>query len=208
MKIYPSLTVCPQCDSVYRYRPYTPGRTAVCERCQAVLWQGDGSAVHHLLPLTIAAAVTFSVACISPVLQVDFHGVNNEVTLWQAAWALSSGETLPLLALCGLFLLMAAPALQISLLSWLLLFARYRRPAPGFITLMKMLRWLRPWSMVEVGMLGFVVAAVKLSSLLEVAVGPGGWALAASGTLIIIITRHDLHPLWALMPVAPDNRHE
>lgn len=41
--------------------------------------------------------------------------------------------------------------------------------------MMKTLVWLRPWSMVEVGVLGFLVAAIKLSSLLDVAPGIGGW---------------------------------
>lgn len=208
MKIYPHLIVCLQCDSVYRYRPYTPGKTAICERCQAVLWQGDGRGIYRILPLTVAATVAFSVACISPVMRVDFHGVTNDVTLWQTAWGLSSGEPFPLLAFCTVFLLVAAPALQLTLLAWLLLFARYLRPAPGFITLMKLLLWLRPWSMIEVGMLGFVVAAVKLSSLLDVSPGPGGWALGTAGILILIVTRYDLHPLWELLTVRQGDHDE
>jgi paraquat-inducible protein A len=208
MKTYPHLTVCPQCDSVYRYRPYTAGNTALCERCHAVLWQGDGRGIYRALPLTLAAAIAFSIACLYPVMRVGFHGVTNDVTLWQAAWALSPGETFPLLALCSLFLLIAAPFLQIILLAWLLLFAHYRRAAPGFIPLMKALVWLRPWSMVEVGVLGFVVAAVTLSSLLEVAPAAGGWALAASAVLIIIVTRLDLRPLWALLPIREEAHHE
>ncbi|MCG8157244.1 paraquat-inducible protein A [Brenneria goodwinii] len=208
MKIYPHLTVCPQCDSVYRYRPYTAGKTALCARCQAILRQGDGNGLYRALPLTVAAAVTFSIACFYPVMSVGFHGVTSDVTLWQAAWALSPGDAFPLLALCTVFLLIAAPFLQIILLAWLLLFARYRRPAPGFIAIMKALLWLRPWSMVEVGVLGFLVAAVKLSSLLEVAPAPGGWALAASTVLIIIVTRRDLRPLWTLLHIREDNHHE
>ncbi|KAA9001348.1 paraquat-inducible membrane protein A [Affinibrenneria salicis] len=200
MKIYSCLTVCPQCDGVYRRRPYTANRTALCKRCQAVLWRSDGAGIARILPLSLAAAITFFIACVCPVMSVSFHGIHNEVTLWQAAWPPSLGQRFPLLALCTAFLLIFAPALQITLTIWLLLFARYRRRAPGFAMWMKTLLWLRPWSMIEVGVLGFLVAAVKLSSLLDVAPGPGGWALAVSLVLIVIITHHDLRPLWAIEP--------
>ncbi|QTF08621.1 paraquat-inducible protein A [Brenneria izadpanahii] len=210
MKIYPHLTVCPLCNSLYRYRPYAAGQTALCRRCQCVLWHGDGVIAPRMLPLALASAITFSIACVSPVMTVNFHGAHNEVTLWQAAWALSPGEIFPLLALCAVFLLILAPLLQITLTLWLLLFVRYRRCAPGFIAVMKVLLWLRPWSMVEVGVLGFLVAAVKLSSLLDVSAGPGGWALAASVVLMTIVTGQDMRPLWALAPIqAPERRpHE
>lgn len=208
MKTYPHLTACPLCDSIYRYRPCTAGTVASCERCRSLLWQGESCDIYHLLPLTLAAAIVFSIACIYPVMGVTFHGLTNEVTLWQAAWALSQGQPFPVLALCAVFLLIVAPFLQITLLVWLLLFALCRRPAPAFIIMMKILSSLRPWSMMEVGMLGFLIAAVKLSSLLEITPAPGGWALAASSILIIMITRHDLRPLWNLVPVRENNHHE
>ncbi|GAB7216103.1 hypothetical protein OS42_27140 [Dickeya oryzae] len=66
---------------------------------------------------------------------------------------------------------------------------------------MKVLKSLHPWSMVEVGVLGFLVAGIKLSSLLDVSVGPGGWALAISCVLVVLVNSHDLRPLWDLLPV-------
>nr|WP_253938825.1 paraquat-inducible protein A [Dickeya dadantii] len=62
---------------------------------------------------------------------------------------------------------------------------------------MKTLRWLRPWNMMEVGLPGFLVAAGKLSGLLDVSVEPGGWFLVASLILVFIITRQDNRWLWA-----------
>lgn len=201
MKTFPHLTICPHCDSVYQTLPCAPGETAICTRCYAVLWRGNGRVSPCLLPLTLTAAITLVVACIFPVMSVGFYGMTNDITLWNAAWALAYGESGSMMAVCTAYLLVAAPLLQIVLTGWLLLFARFARPAPAFVFSMKALKWLHPWSMVEVGVLGFLVAGIKLSSLLDVSVGPGGWALAVSCILIILVNNHDLRPLWDLLAV-------
>lgn len=202
MKIYPHLIVCPLCSALYRYRSDGSGTTACCERCHTLLWQNRSPAPLLLLPLTLAALITFSLACLYPVMMISFHGARNEITLWQTAWALTQAGSFPLMAILTAFLLIMAPLMQILLLLWLLAFAHFRRRAPGFISMMKTLSWLRPWSMADVGVLGFLIAAIKLSSLLDVAPGAGGWALAGSVVLMIIVNSYDLRPLWIVCRAA------
>ncbi|MGE0970896.1 paraquat-inducible protein A [Klebsiella sp. WOUb02] len=149
----------------------------------------------------LTAAIILFLACIFPVISVGFHGMANDVTLWNVAWALATGDGNPIMAVCTAFLLVIAPFLQIILTVWLLSFAYFARPAPAFIFIMRALKWLHPWSMVEVGVLGFLVAGIKLSSLLDVSIGPGGWALALSCVLVVLINSHDLRPLWDLLTV-------
>ncbi|WP_437888424.1 paraquat-inducible protein A [Phytobacter sp. V91] len=199
MKTFLHLTLCPHCDSVYQTLPAKAGETALCSRCYAVLWRGHGRVSTFLLPLTLTAGITLAMACFLPVMSVGFHGIANEITLWDAAWAPASTERNAVMAICTACLLVAAPFMQIALTGWLLLFAHFARPAPAFIFSMRALKWLHPWSMVEVGVLGFLVAGIKLSAMLDVDVGPGGWALAVSCMLIIWVNNHDLHPLWDLL---------
>jgi paraquat-inducible protein A len=61
---------------------------------------------------------------------------------------------------------------------------------------MRMLNALRPWSMVEVCLLGALVAIVKLSGFLAVLPGVGIWATAALTVLIPLIASRDIHWLW------------
>ena len=63
---------------------------------------------------------------------------------------------------------------------------------------MRVIVGLRPWSMLEVGLLGILVAVIKLSSSLEVAPGAGVWAMAALMVLVTVIANRDVHRLWAL----------
>ncbi|TCW16370.1 paraquat-inducible protein A [Raoultella sp. BIGb0138] len=162
----------------------------------------------HVLPLLLTATMTLVLACIFPVMSVGFYGMANDITLWNAAWALTADDGNPLVAVCTVFLLVIAPFLQIALTAWLLSFARFARPAPAFIFTMKALKWLHPWNMMEVGVLGFLVAGIKLSSLLDVSVGPGGWALAVSCLLVVFINSHDLRPLWDLLSVEEKGRDD
>ncbi|ROS15031.1 paraquat-inducible protein A [Raoultella sp. BIGb0399] len=208
MKTFPHLTICPHCDSVYQTLPCVSGEIALCQRCHAVLWRGHRRVPGHLLPLMITAAVALAIAALFPVLSVGFHGMVNDATLWNVAWALTAGDSSPAMAIGSVFLLLIAPFLQVMLMAWLLSFAHFARPAPAFISTMRVLKWLHPWSMVEVGMLGFLIAGIKLSSLLDVSIGPGGWALALSCVLVVFINSHDLHPLLDLLSYEEQNHDQ
>jgi len=50
--------------------------------------------------------------------------------------------------------------------------------------------------MVEVGILGILVAIIKLISLVEVTLGAGVWATAALMVLLTVIAHRDLAALW------------
>ncbi|MDQ2822222.1 MAG: paraquat-inducible protein A, partial [Pseudomonadota bacterium] len=89
------------------------------------------------------------------------------------------------------------PMLQIILLIWVMSFAHKGKRAPAFASVMRLLVVLRPWSMVEVCMLGILVAVIKLSSLVQVYLEAGVWAMAALMILMTIIAGRDVRQLWA-----------
>jgi paraquat-inducible protein A len=95
------------------------------------------------------------------------------------------------------------PFLQIVILIWVLFYARMGQRAPGFAQAMKMLNILRPWSMIEVCMLGILVAVIKLSSLVQVYPGAGVWATAGLMILMTLIAGRDVSQLWALTARVP-----
>jgi len=61
---------------------------------------------------------------------------------------------------------------------------------------MKALDWLRPWSMLDVALLGVAVAAIKLAGMAEVAIGPGLWAMAALIGVTAMTAKGDPRWLW------------
>lgn len=197
MKTFPELVACEHCDSVYRRPVLAPGEIARCERCAAILFRARLLDIDGWLALTIAAAIAFIIANVCPVVLVNLQGQHNAATLWQSTAALAQGAAAPI-AVPAALAIIVVPFLQISLLAWLLLHARAGRRAPGFALAMRVIVGLRPWSMLEVGLLGILVAVIKLSSSLEVAPGAGVWAMAVLMVLVTVIANRDVYRLWAL----------
>jgi paraquat-inducible protein A len=207
MRTFPNLVICEHCDSVYTRRILAPRETAYCNCCGATLYRAGLLNVDRRLALTVAAAIVFAIANACPVLRIGMQGLHSEATLWQAAAALAHGPTAPI-ALPAALALIVAPGLQICLLGWILVHARARRPAPGAASALRMLAALRPWSMVEVGLLALLVAVVKLAGFVDVAPGPGIWATAALVALLPLVAAHDAGRLWDVAGRAMPAREE
>lgn len=189
------LIICEHCDSVYQRPVLARRQTAHCVRCGALLERARHLNTDQLLALTLAAAILFLFANAFPIMQIGLQGLSNEATLWGTVEALAYGRITPIALVTGLSIIFA-PGLQIILLAWVLVHARSGRIAPGFRACMRALEHLRPWSMLEVCLLGTLVAIIKLAGMLEVHAGTGLWAMAILTILILLIAGRDVRDLW------------
>lgn len=198
----PSLVICEHCDSVYHRTPLSRGQRARCARCGATLYRHSRVGPETILALSIASAVLFLIANVYPVVEISLQGMANGATLWQAVMAMASGDSAPIsvpVALCVIIV----PGLQIALLVWVSAYATAGRPAPGGIGVMRFLALLRPWSMIEVCVVGILVSIIKLWSLARVIPGEGIWAIGALMVLLPLIAGRDLHALWETLDARP-----
>lgn len=195
MNVYPHLVACEHCDSVYQRCALAAGEVARCRRCEAVLQRANPLDLDRWLALTITTAVVFLIANVCPVVRISLNGTRRDATLWEFAWALAQGSVAPIAIVTALVIILV-PLAQIALLAWVLVHARVGQRAPGFSRALRMLAILRPWSMVEVGILGILVAIIKLISLVEVSLGAGVWATAVLMVLLTVISHRDLSTLW------------
>lgn len=195
MKTFPELIVCEHCDHVFRRIPIGAHEVAHCEVCGAVLYRGCQPDAERWFALTLATAIVFLIANAYPVLRIELQGLSNQVTLLQSFATLAQGAAAPI-ALPAAASVVFLPLLQILALGWLLGFACHGRRAPGFVGAMRLIAWLRPWCMVEVCLLGLLVAIIKLSAQLSVIPGIGAWAMAALTLLLTLITSRDPRWLW------------
>ncbi|WP_115717608.1 paraquat-inducible protein A [Gallaecimonas mangrovi] len=191
------LIICEHCDSVWQRPNLAAHQQARCSCCGAKLYRGSRLGIGHWLALTLAAFICFLLANLTPIIHINYQGLHNDATLWQAAYYLAQGPEL-IIAIPTALVVILVPGLQLLLLLWLLLFACRGRCAPGHVWALKTLRLLKPWSMVEVALLSALVAVVKLAGYLTVSAGTGIWALAALMLLLIGVTQLDLQRLWAL----------
>ena len=195
MRTFPELILCEHCDHVYRRVDLARGEVAYCQVCGAVLCRAERFDIDQWLALTVAAAIVFVLANAYPIISIGMGGLHNEATLWQSVAALAHGAAAPI-AVPAAITAIVVPFLQIALLVWVLGFASAGRQAPGFAAAMRLLHGLRPWSMVEVCLLGALVSIVKLSGYLAVVPGVGIWAMAALSILLPLIASRDTHQLW------------
>jgi paraquat-inducible protein A len=84
-----------------------------------------------------------------------------------------------LIALLVLVTTVLIPAIELLCTASVLLLIGTRSPHAPLAYLFRLREKLKPWNMVEIFMLGALVAIVKLGRLASVIVGTGFWCLAA-----------------------------
>ena len=175
-----SLIACPHCDLLQRLPNLASAASARCPRCNEELWRRREDSLNRTLALALAAALLYVVANTVPMLGLTVVGrgasttvIGGALYLWQAGQ-----ETVAILVL---FTAVVAPALQIVLTLAIVLGAR-RQPAPRWTgTLLRHHGTTLTWSMIEVMILGVLVALVKIADYATVIPGT---ALFVLGGLI------------------------
>jgi len=95
------------------------------------------------------------------------------------------------------------PLVVIALRLWVLVPLRATRRPAGLVPALRALRWVMRWSMVEVFMLGVLIAVVRSAGISSVVLGPGIFAFGALTLLLTSIQACGLHGLWDVAEAAP-----
>ncbi|WP_433765563.1 paraquat-inducible protein A [Pseudomonas putida] len=191
------LIICEHCDCVYEKATLAKHQKTLCTRCGGVLQRYNGLTAEQRLALTLTALMLWIFANFYPVMSISLQGLKNSATLWDSVLALSLGP-ITFIAMVAAIAMIIAPIIQLVLLIWVLGYALGHRRAPAFKFCMRWLETLRPWSMLEVCLLGAMVAVIKLAGFLDVLPGIGLIALAILSLMMIRIAGRDIRDLWDL----------
>jgi paraquat-inducible protein A len=197
MKEVPEAIVCDGCDAVWHRTPLHDCEIARCPRCHTELDRHPGTQRGRMLPLTLACLVLFTIANLFPIVEIELRGLRSHTTLAGAVVALT-GEDMSLVAFLVLATTILFPLMQLLILVWLLVPLRRHRRAIGFALLVRLMQALRPWGMIEVFLLGVLVALVKLSSMASVLPGPALWAFMALTVLLTAVLAFDPRGFWEM----------
>lgn len=197
MRELPHLIACEQCDAVYRKLELQPNEVARCTRCGAELDRNAGRRRDHLLPLTVACLILFAIANAFPIVEMQLQGQHSQTTLMGAVVSLSrEGTTLVAVLLLATTLLF--PLMQMAILLYVLTPARDGSTRKAFSLLVRLLQTLRPWGMMEVFMLGVLVALIKLSNMATIIPGMALWAFCGLTVLLTVVVSFNPRYLWQL----------
>jgi paraquat-inducible protein A len=165
-----ALVACLHCDLLQRLPDLAPGASARCPRCDKELWRRREDSLNRTLALTLAGALLYVVANSVPMLGLTIVGRAASTTVIGGAEHLwSNGQQM--VALLVLLTAVIAPALQIGFMLAIVLGAHRERPPRWVGTLLRHHPATRTWSMIEVMMLGVLVALVKIADYATVIPG-------------------------------------
>jgi paraquat-inducible protein A len=200
---------CRDCGLFQRLPEIPDGEAAVCARCDALLRR---VATHSLLfarANAVAAASLFGLALTLPLVELRLLGRSGVSTVFSGPDLLRE-HGMVLLAVAVVTTLVLMPAAKLAIELTVLFGIGLPRPPRGLAWLFGWLEHISPWSMVEVFLLGAVVAYSRLKALAQVDVGIA--ALALGGTMLAIVAIDatlDREAIWqALEARTPHPEHK
>ena len=192
----PALIACLHCDLVQRLPALAAGEAARCPRCGKLLWRHGADVLNRTLALTVTAGILYLVANLAPMLGLEAVGRTAQTTVVGGAEQLwrDGREAVSMLVL---FTVVIAPALQIGFLIAIIVGAQRPRPPQWIALLLRFHPATQIWSMIEVMLIGVLVALVKIAELATVVPGLALYALAGLAvTFAAIQSTFDPHEVW------------
>nr|CRH07276.1 Putative paraquat-inducible protein A [Candidatus Magnetococcus massalia] len=179
--------VCPWCDTLHRMPDPLPRGALSCTACRSTLINYQPHAETRALVWSLTALLLFLPATLLPFMALEVGGQWQAGSLLDGVFALQAYDR-PMVALLVLFTGILAPLLHISGIAMIaLMMMRRTAPPPRWgAPLFRHIKTLQHWSMLEVYMLGLMVAATKLGDLAHVALREG---LLAFVLLVIVSNR-------------------
>lgn len=191
----PKLAICAHCDAVHRRRPLPPRGHAYCTRCGNELYASGRTHLEAWLALAAASAIAYLVANLNPIVEIELRGESTRASLFDALLATWYGGAPPVAVLAAACAFLF-PLLRIGVELFVLANLQAGRRPAQLGRSMRVLQALRPWSMVEVFMLGVIVSLVKLGGQTTVIPGPGLAGFAVLTVLLTLLATFDTHSLW------------
>jgi paraquat-inducible protein A len=175
---------CPGCGRFQIVPPLQAHELARCDRCRVTLRRGHSDPLNHATALAFAALVLLLIATVRTMMTVQTAGISHRADLFGGPVELLARGLWPL-AVVVTFTTVVAPFLLLGGTLYVLLMLRLEHPPRHLRGVYKTVRWLAPWSMIEVLLLGAFVAYVKLQDLVQIGVGE---ALVALVVLTFVMT--------------------
>jgi len=177
-----NLIACHECDLLHRIPGQHGGGVAKCRRCKAVLHRSVRNSLDRTLALTFAGLILFVIANSLPFLAFSLQGQKTQTTLISGVKDLYD-QGMWVISILVLLTTIVVPLLQLLSHLYVLLPLKFNRTAWKTATVFRLSGGLEPWSMMEVFLIGILVAVVKLVGMAEIIPGLALWSFA----LMIVI---------------------
>lgn len=173
----PETIACLECGQLHQYCKLARGEVGRCTRCSAILYRNRPHMLETVLALLVTGLVLFPLSNLFPLLGLRSQGVEMELHLFAASVELWR-QGYQLLAILISLNTIIFPLIELLSLLVVLLTIRFAWMPEPAIFLFRWMRELKPWGMLEVFMLGVLVAVVKLGDMATLIVDTAFWSFA------------------------------
>jgi paraquat-inducible protein A len=199
-----NLIACHECDLVNKIPPVPKKSAARCVRCGAVLFRNKpDDSIDRALALTLAGIVLFVVACSFPFLTMENAGIVQKTALFTGIINLYR-QGMPGLAALVFLTCVLVPLGQMLCMLYILIPLKQNRVARYSAWFFRFYLNSQPWGMMEIFLLGILVALVKLGKMATIV---PGLSVIAFGILIFVIAAAfsalDPHLVWERLERKP-----
>lgn len=179
------LFACHDCDLLQRVPLQSGNRlNARCTRCNALLHRHIPNSIERSLALSLAGLVLFIVSNMFPFLDFKIQGLESQAVLLTGIRRLYA-EGMWEVAMLVFITTILVPLLQLLTLLYVLGPLYLNRTPWQLAAVFRFSGAMKTWSMMEVFMIGILVALVKLLGMAEIVPGPSLWSFAL---LIVVLT--------------------
>ncbi len=175
---------CPECDLLLKSVQPKIGEKAHCPRCGLLLSRPRKQSVERTFALSIAGFILLFPANLLPMVGITVMGNTNTGILISGVIALFN-DGMQAVAIVVFLASILFPLVHLSLSLLISGHLYFNRPNRYLVGWMRWMHYLDEWVMLEVYMLGIIVACVKLMAIAPLKFG---WGLYAFVALIIITT--------------------
>lgn len=175
---------CPECDLLLNACTTRVGEKAHCPRCGLLLSRPRKESIERSFALSIAGFILIFPANLLPMVGIKIMGNTSDGRLYSGVLALFD-ENMWSVAIVVFLVSILFPILYIVLSLLISGHLYFNRPNRYLVQWMRWMQHLNAWVMLEVYMMGIIVACVKLMSIAQLQFG---WGLYAFIALLIITT--------------------
>ncbi|SDA83316.1 paraquat-inducible protein A [Pseudomonas sp. NFPP33] len=166
------LVACHECDLLMRKPVLQDGESAECPRCGYELFSHRHHVVRRSLALVLTALLLYVPANFLPIMQLNLLGQTSQDTVWSGVIELYESD-MQGIAVVVFLCSMAVPLLKLLCQLLVLLSIRTDFGRSYGLLLYRIYHHMREWGMLEVYLMGILVAMVKLMDLADLSLGLG-----------------------------------
>lgn len=187
---------CHECDALLRKRTVLTGQKLCCPRCGCNLVQPRDDTVNRGMALSLAALIMVVPSITLPIMTFDILGLEQADTMIKGVVQLAgSGQWW--MASIVFFCTIAAPVMELVLVLSICILVKLDYLNGLLIGFLKLQSTIKRWAMLEVFMLGIIVAYVKMLNDGDIQVGFGLFCFIG---LLLLTTLNaylfDTHEIW------------